>query len=117
MFNLLCLNHWRIHRPDIPCKLAVICKWLNDVYIEHHYSVMARILKRLFPNNFVSPCIRWSSIFATAAHGIWNIVSRITSISAELEDVVFATVDRPYNSEHSLLRKADKTTSVIVPNE
>ena len=124
MFNLLCINHWRNHRPDILCKLAVICKWLNDVYIEHHHSVMARILKRLFPNNFVFPCIRWSSIFATAARGIWNIVSRITftqcpptSISAELEDVVFATVDQPYIVEHSLLRKTDKTTTVIVTNE
>ena len=43
MFNLLCIAHWRAHRPDILCKLAVICKWLNDVYIEHHHSVLARI--------------------------------------------------------------------------
>jgi hypothetical protein len=82
---------------------------------------MARILERLFPNNFVFPCIRWSSSFATAARGIWNIVSRITftqcppiSISAELEDVVFATVQP---TDLTILRKADKTTSVIFTNE
>ena len=75
MFNLLCINHWRDHRRDVLIKIGVICKWLNDVYMKHHHLIMARILDRLFSNNFAFPCIRWSALFATAARGIWHIVS------------------------------------------
>jgi len=123
MFNLLCINHWRDNRPDILRKLALMCKWLNDVYIEHHHSVMARILKRLFPNNFSFPCIRWSSIFASAARVFWNIVSKRSftqcapaTITAEPEDLYMGTEDGTYNAQLGLLRKKDKTKAIIIPD-
>ena len=73
--------------------------------------------------NFAFECIRWSSIFTSAARGFWNIVSRQTftqctptTITAEIEDMVSDTPDNPYNPQYSLLRKSDKTKSIVIPN-
>jgi len=119
----MCINHWRENRPDILRKLALMCKWLNDVYIEHHHSVMARILKRIFPNNFSFSCIRWSSIFTSAVRGFWNTMSKVTftqcppaSITAEPEDIYMDTQDVNFDERHGRLRKKDKSVTVIIPN-
>ena len=41
---LIILNHWVKNRPYILQFLWSICKWINDVYIEHRNSIMALII-------------------------------------------------------------------------
>ena len=117
LFNFLCLNHWRLHRVDILQILGSINKWVNDVYIEHHHSVMARVIKRMFPGSVVFNYIRIASLLALFSRMVWNFflgkthtLPEPTNLDAEVEDLpLFA---RGYNVIMSFLRRKSVPSAV-----
>ena len=94
MFHLLCLQRWKDKREDILLLLGKVCKSGNDVYIEHHHSVMARLLRRLFPGPIHFEYIRIVSMLALFCRLLLGYFLQKTftapsptSFDAEIEDM------------------------------
>jgi len=110
IFNLIILNHWVKYRKDILQFLCLICKWINDVYIEHQHSIMARIIQRMFPGGLEFNHIRIAAMLGAFSRFILNLFLRKThtspipsSIDAEVEDMPF--LQKVWNVLMSALRK------------
>ena len=96
IFYLLLVLHWREKRMDILHFLNSISKWLNEVYIEHQHSRMARIIKEYFPGSLLFDNVRFSSMFSSFSTFIRQLGFKFTcTLSAP--DSVAADVDDEYD--------------------
>ena len=119
MFNLICLNHWKKHRPDILRMIGSICKSSNDQYIEHHHSIMARNLRRFFPGGASHfEYVRIMSVFGQFIRLIFHFFLKVThsapsptSIDAEAEDMPPVPGGAGWQSLWGILRKRPRPVS------
>lgn len=117
IFNLLCLVHWRDNRPDILRLLGSISKWINDVYVEHHHSIMSRLLIAMFPGALTFRAIRYISVFSNFARDFWKLMARMTHTHAKPNTFEYSVENAPgdhhqVDNIHSILRKELKNSEV-----
>lgn len=81
-FNVLMTNHWLAHRPDVLQFLATICKWWNDVYIEHKNAQTSRIVTRRYAAYAYAigyEILRYASVAVMLVSKLIDIIRNITS--------------------------------------
>ena len=90
--------------------IGLVCKSVNDVYIEHHHSIMARFISRIFRGSLNFNYIRIASLLGLFSRMIWNFflakthtLPIPTSVDAEIEDLPLVKTN--YNMVMSYLRR------------